>query len=270
VQSLKEFGNTVAWHEVAHQWWGHQVGWSSYRDQWLSEGFAEFTAALVLEVTSGRKSANAFWELRRNEVLGRTTGIPNSEAGAITQGFRLATRRSPGAARAMIYSKGAYVLHMLRMMMREDGVADPDRAFRAMMMDFVKTWSGRNASTDDFQAVAERHITNDSNLAGNGRLDSFFNQWVHGTDIPVLTSALEATDIGGGKYKVAGTITQAGVPPEFRTRVPIYIDYGNDRIVRLGSGVVTGSSTSRMSVEVSLPQRPRRVLINAMHDVLSR
>ena len=270
VQSLKEFGNTVAWHEVAHQWWGHQVGWSSYRDQWLSEGFAEFTAALVLEVTSGRKSANAFWELRRNEVLGRTTGIPNSEAGAITQGFRLATRRSPGAARAMIYSKGAYVLHMLRMMMREDGVADPDRAFRAMMMDFVKTWSGRNASTDDFQAVAERHITNDSNLAGNGRLDSFFNQWVHGTDIPVLTSALEATDIGGGKYKVAGTITQAGVPPEFRTRVPIYIDYGNDRIVRLGSGVVTGSSTSRMSVEVSLPHRPRRVLINAMHDVLSR
>jgi hypothetical protein len=25
--SLKEFANTVGWHEVAHQWWGHQVGW---------------------------------------------------------------------------------------------------------------------------------------------------------------------------------------------------------------------------------------------------
>jgi hypothetical protein len=270
LESLKEFGNTVAWHEVAHQWWGHQVGWSSYRDQWLSEGFAEFTAALALELTSGRKNSNAFWELRRNEVLGRTTGIPNSEAGAITQGFRLATRRSPGAARAMIYSKGAYVLHMLRMLMREDGVPDPERAFRAMMMDFVKTWSGKNPSTDDFQAVAERHITNDLNLEGNGRLDYFFNQWVHGTDVPTLTSALEATDIGGGKYKIAGTITQAGVPPEFRTRVPIYLDYGNDRIARLGSAVLTGSTTSRLSVEVNLPQRPRRVLINAMHDVLSR
>jgi hypothetical protein len=273
VQLLKEFGNTVAWHEVAHQWWGHQVGWSSYRDQWLSEGFAEYTAGLAVELTggpNGRKNANAFWELRRTEVLGKTTGIPNSEAGAITQGFRLATRRSPGAAQAMIYSKGAYVLHMIRMVMREDGVPDPDRAFRALMMDFVKTWSGKNPSTDDFQAVAERHMTKDLDLAGNGRLDYFFNQWVRGTDIPTLTSALDVADLGGGKYRISGTITQAGVPPEFRTSVPIYLDFGNDRVVRLGVGTITGSTTSKMSADVALPQKPRRVVINAMHDVLSR
>jgi hypothetical protein len=273
VQALKEFGNTVAWHEVAHQWWGHQVGWSSYRDQWLSEGFAEYTAGLAVELTggpNGRKNANAFWELRRNEVLGKTTGIPNSEAGAITQGFRLATRRSPGAAQAMIYSKGAYVLHMMRMVMREDGVPDPDRAFKALMKDFVKTWSGKNPSTDDFQAVAERHMTPDLNLAGNGRLDYFFNQWVHGTDIPTLTSALEVMDLGGGKYRIAGTITQAGVPPEFRTSVPIYLEFGNERFVRLGVGTIVGSTTSKMSADVALPQKPRRVVINAMHDVLSR
>ena len=131
LESFKEFRNTVAWHEVAHQWWGHQVGWSSYRDQWLSEGIAEFTAGLALEITGGgRKGANAFWELRRQEVLGKTTGVANVDAGAITQGFRLATRRSPGAAQALIYSKGAYVVHMLRMMMRDDG-AEPDRTFRA-------------------------------------------------------------------------------------------------------------------------------------------
>jgi hypothetical protein len=271
VQSLKEFRNTVTWHEVAHQWWGHQVGWSSYRDQWLSEGIAEFTAGLALEmIGGGRKGANAFWEVRRVEVLGRTTGVVNADAGAITQGFRLTTRRSPDAARAIIYSKGAYIVHMLRMMMREDGVADPDRGFRTMMMDFVKTWSGKNASTDDFKAVAERHVTKNANLAGDGRLDYFFNQWVYGTDIPALTSALEATDLGGGKYRIAGTITQAAVPPEFRTSVPVYLDFGNDRITKLGSVAITGSTTAKMSVEVNLPQRPRRVLINAMHDVLSR
>jgi hypothetical protein len=273
VQSLKEFGNTVAWHEVAHQWWGHQVGWSSYRDQWLSEGFAEFTAGLAVEVTggqNGRKNANTFWELRRAEVLGKTTGIPNSDAGAITQGFRLATRRSPGAAQAMIYAKGAYVLHMLRMVMREDAVPDPDRAFRAMMMDFVKTWAGKNPSTDDFQVVVERHMTKDLDLAGNGKLDYFFSQWVHGTDIPALTSALDVADLGAGKYRISGTITQAGVPPEFRTSVPIYLDFGNDRLLRLGVGTIVGSTTSKMSADVALPQRPRRIVINAMHDVLSR
>jgi len=271
VQSLKEFRNTVAWHEVAHQWWGHQVGWSSYRDQWLSEGIAEFTSGLALEVTGGgRKGANAFWELRRTAVLGKTTGIPNVDAGPITQGFRLSTRRSPGAAQAMIYAKGAYVIHMLRMVMREDGVPDPDHAFKMMMTDFVKTWSGKNPSTADFQAVAERHITKDLDLTGDGRLDYFFNQWVYGTDVPALTSAIEITDLGGGKYRIAGTVTQAAVPPEFHTRVPIYLDFGNDRVGRLGTIAITGSATAKLSVEVNLPQRPRRALINAMHDVLSR
>jgi hypothetical protein len=269
LQGLKEFGNVVTWHEVAHQWWGHQVGWSSYRDQWLSEGFAEFTAALLLEVNSGKKKADAFWEARRGEVFGRTTGVANSDAGAITQGFRLRTQRSPQAAQATMYSKGAYVVHMLRMMMQE-GTPDPDRQFKAMMADFVKTWSGKNPSTEDFKAVVERHITRDMNLAGDGTLDYFFNQWVYGTDIPTLTSALEATDSGGGKYRLTGTITQAGVPADFRTRVPIYLDFGNDKTARLGSIALTGSTSGKVNVEVALPQKPRRVFINGYHDVLSR
>jgi hypothetical protein len=270
LQGLKEFGNTVTWHEVAHQWWGHQIGWSNYRDQWLSEGFAEFTSALMLEVNSGRKKADAFWAERRSEVLGRTTGVPNADAGAITQGFRLGTPRSPGAARAMLYSKGAFVAHMLRMVMREENTPDPDRRFKAMMSDFVKTWSGRNPSTDDFKAIAEKHITRDMNLAGDGKLDYFFDQWVHGTDIPTLTSSIQANDLGAGRYQIAGTITQSGVPAEFRTRVPIYIDFGDDRMGFLGSIAVTGSTTQKLSVVANLPQKPRRVLINAHYDVLSR
>ena len=55
----------------------------------------------------------------------------------MTQGFRLEPRRSPGAARAMIYSKGAYVVHMLRMTMRADGQPNPDEAFQAMMHDVL-------------------------------------------------------------------------------------------------------------------------------------
>jgi hypothetical protein len=269
--SLKEFANTVGWHEVAHQWWGHEVGWASYRDQWLSEGFAEFTAALVLELSSGRDTADRFWELRRLEVLDRGQGaVPNDEAGAITQGFRLATTRSPAASSALLYSKGAFVVHMLRMMMREDGAAEPDAAFRAMMHDFVKTWAGRNPSTDDFQAVSERHMTPRMNLTGDGRLTWFFDQWVHGTHVPTLTSALEAADLGGGRYRIAGTIAQAGVPEGFRSLVPIYLDFGNGRLTKIGTVPMSGTAVQKMSAELELPQRPRRVLINGRHDVLSR
>jgi hypothetical protein len=35
-------------HEVAHAWWGHKVGWKSYRDQWLSEALAEYSAMLFV------------------------------------------------------------------------------------------------------------------------------------------------------------------------------------------------------------------------------
>jgi hypothetical protein len=267
--SLQEFVNMVGWHEVSHQWWGHLVGWQSYRDQWLSEGFAEFTAALTLEITDSRRSYDRFWTLRRGEILERSGAVASYEAGAITQGFRLGTERSPGAPQTMLYGKGAYVLHMLRMMMREDG-KDPDRVFRAMMTDFTTTWTGKNPSTDDFQRVAEKHMTPVMDLARNRRLDYFFEQWVHGTDIPQLTSSLQVGDLGNGRYRISGAITQAGVPAGFHTLVPVYLDFGDDRIQRLGTIPVTGANSQNVSVEVQLPQRPRRVVINARNDVLTR
>src|SRR4030095_2108364 len=33
-------------HEVAHQWWGQAVGWKDYHEQWISEGFAQYFAAI--------------------------------------------------------------------------------------------------------------------------------------------------------------------------------------------------------------------------------
>ena len=43
-------------HETAHQWWGNIVAWRSYRDQWLSEGFAEYSGVLytAIRAKSGR------------------------------------------------------------------------------------------------------------------------------------------------------------------------------------------------------------------------
>src|SRR5260370_12502148 len=45
------FVQEVTPHEVAHQWWGHMVGWASFHDQWLSEGFAEFSAGLFFQAS---------------------------------------------------------------------------------------------------------------------------------------------------------------------------------------------------------------------------
>jgi aminopeptidase N len=265
VRQLLEALNTVGWHEMAHQWWGHQVGWASYRDQWLSEGLAEFTAALTLEAVEGAQAYDDFWEARRTDILARTSPVANDDAGAIAQGFRLATRRSPGAASAMVYAKGAYVAHMIRMMMRSEGQPNPDAAFQAMMQDFVRTWAGRSPSTDDFQQVVERHLN-----ATPGGLDFFFDQWVRGTDIPTLRSTVEVTDLGGGRYRMSGTVSQEGVPQDFRTIAPVYLDFGENRLARIGAVTLIGTQGQAVSQELALPRAPRGIVINARHDVLAR
>lgn len=268
---VNEFAKMVGWHEFAHQWWGHLVGWESYRDQWLSEGFSEFTAALVLQVTEGGGRYADYWNRQRNDILSRRGGTASgNDAGAISQGFRLATRRSPGAAQSNVYSKGGYVLHMLRMLMQNTQTTNPDEPFIAMMHDFVATYGGKNPSTADFQRVVEKHMSPMMNAGNDGTMNWFFNQWVHGTHVPKLKSTLSVQDAGGGKFRLSGTITQEGVPTDFASVVPIYADFGKGAMVRLGLMRVVGNNSEKVDVTLPLPRKPNKIVINAMSDILVR
>ncbi|HEX7705160.1 MAG TPA: M1 family aminopeptidase [Thermoanaerobaculia bacterium] len=266
---INEFVKTVGWHEMAHQWWGHHVGWESYRDQWLSEGLAEFTAALVLQFTESTKAYDDYWERKRRDILDKSRGgqVRNSEAGPISQGFRLSTHRAPSAAQTIMYGKGAYVVHMLRMMMR--GGANPDERFITMMRDFAQSQAGRNPSTADFQKVVERHMTPQMNLTGDGRMSWFIDQWIHGIEIPRIRSEIGITDLGGGKYKLSGWVSQEGVSDNFRSPIPIYADFGQNKSARIGVMPVVGNNRSPIEVEMALPSKPRRIVVNLMHDILA-
>ena len=83
----------------------------------------------------------------------------------------------------MIYPKGAYILHMLRMMMF-DQQQPATRRFMAMMQDFIKTHYNQDVSTEDFKRIVEKHMTTQMDLDENGRMDWFFNAWVYGTEMP--------------------------------------------------------------------------------------
>jgi hypothetical protein len=265
------FVDEVGPHEMAHQWWGHLVGWSGYRDQWLSEGFAEFSVSLVLQAVDVRRF-NPFWERARRIVLGRPRGseVTNDVAGPITLGWRLSTRRSPDGYAAIVYSKGAYVLHMLRMAMIEHGKPNPDARFIEMMKDFVATWTDRNPSTRDFQAVVERHMVPALDLAGDGKMNWFFRQWVEGTEIPGFETKLDVKHVSGDQYQIRGSITQSAVPYDFMSLAHLYVELPKGEVAHLGSVRITGSTTLPIDTTVRLAREPRRLVLNAMHDVLSR
>src|SRR5215813_5450150 len=137
------FVQEVTPHEVAHQWFGHSVSWASYHDQWLSEGFADFAAGLFLQEAFGahwKEDYLKYWERQRKRILDKNNyGVSPNDAGPLWLGLRLISLRTAQAYQGVTYSKGAYVLAMLRSMMYEDGptTGSRDQTFIDMMHDFM-------------------------------------------------------------------------------------------------------------------------------------
>jgi hypothetical protein len=263
---LNAFVDEVTAHEVSHQWWGHMVGWESYHDQWLSEGFADFSAGLYLQFTE--KSPDKYihyWETARKRLTDKNNfGRRANDAGPIWMGQRLDSFKNDDGYAAVVYNKGGYVLHMLRSMMFS--AKDGDQAFIDMMHDFVQTHLNRNATSESFQAVVEKHMTPAMDVDSNHRMDWFFRQWVYGTTIPRLKFEPVLTGGSDGKCLLKATLTQSEVDPTFVTLVPIYAEF-DGKLARLGTVRMVGNTTAD-KIQVMLPSRPKRVLINAYHDVL--
>jgi Peptidase family M1 domain/Carboxypeptidase regulatory-like domain len=267
------FVQEVTPHEVAHQWFGHGVVWASYHDVWLSEGFAEFAAGLFLQEAVGpkwQKDYIEFWDRQRVRVLEKNNyGIAPNDAGPLWMGIRLVSPRSPQAYQGVIYSKGAYVLSMLRSIMYDDhgAAGHHEQAFMDMMHDFTETHHEAAASTESFKAVAEKHMTKQMDLQQNGHLDWFFNEWVYGTEVPRYAFKYEVEAGEGGKVKIRAEITQSEVDDHFAMFVPVFADFGSG-MLRLGQVAIVGNSTR--TVDFILDAKPKKVAINAYKDVLER
>ncbi len=263
------FVQEVTPHEVAHQWWGHAVGWASYHDQWLSEGFAEFSAGLFLQQAMAgdwRKDYIEFWDRLQKRILEKNNfGIAPNDAGPLWMGLRLISPKTSNAYQNVTYPKGAYVLQMLRSIMYS--AQDGEKPFIAMMHDFVESHGDKPASTESFKATVQKHMSKTMDIAGNGRIDWFFNEWVYGTQIPKYHFDYKLTPGEGGKTNLHMTITQSEVDDQFLMLVPVFVDYGKG-MVRLGQLGIKGNSTH--SVDLSLPTQPKKVALNAYKEILER
>ncbi|RPJ01898.1 MAG: hypothetical protein EHM31_04600, partial [Candidatus Aminicenantes bacterium] len=87
-------------HEIAHQWWGQGVSFDSYRDQWLSEGLAQFAAASYLRSKYGE---GAFADILKK--FSRWT-VKKSFRGPVIMGSRL-SYFDFSAYQAIVYDKAA-------------------------------------------------------------------------------------------------------------------------------------------------------------------
>jgi hypothetical protein len=265
------YWKVVTAHEVAHQWWGHTVGFRSYRDQWMSEGFADMSASLYLTlIEKNPQKFITFWNDERELLLERNAeGFRAIDAGPVTMGYRLSNSRTGfDLTRRLIYPKGAYILHMVRMIMHDNRTGD--QRFKEMMQDFVKTYTGKSATTEEFKAVIEKHMTGDLDAEGNQKMDWFFNEYVYGTQLPTYKLDYSFDTGAEGDIVFSFKVTQSNVKDDFRMPVPIYLELADGNMFMLGRAKMLGNNTVEQKIPLKgLKTKPRRAVINYYDDVLA-
>ena len=251
--SLDGFDEFFRAHEVAHQWWGNGVRPGSYRDAWLSEGLASFSALWYLR-SLRRRNTEYFQFLDQYK---RDIGDYRGEVGPIWIGYRNAAPSARRGYDVMIYEKGAWVFHMLRILMLDVQTNKEDR-FLETLRDFYQTYRGKTATTDDFQRVVERHA--------GVPMDWFFDQWVKGTGIPTYHVAWTSQPAAGGKYTVRLRVTQENVPADFQMFVLVSADLGDNRFAHFRIPV-RGDQAEYVSP--LLPGEPKGLTFNNLGSVLA-
>ena len=257
----EQFSDIVPFHEVAHQWWGNVVGWSSYRDQWLDEAVSAYLSLLFAESQKTSDHALRAWLERYRKRLttkGPEEDLAPADVGPLTMGSRLTSSKSPDAYEIIVYSKGAWVIHMLREMLRQPNTSNPDERFSALLRTISTKYAQAPLSTEQFQREVEAVMTTRMDLEGGHSMDWFFEQYVRGTGIPRYKVDFSARRTEKG-FQVRGTLHQSGVPRSFIAPVPLYVSPGLGKSVFLGTVVATGEETH---FSFTTPTDPRKVLID--------
>lgn len=227
-------------HEIAHQWWGHGVSVDSYKDQWLSEGLAQFAAVSYLRHRHGESAFAAILK-----KFARWTG-KKSFRGPILMGSRLSFFDYQ-AYQAIVYDKAAMALFMLRDLVGRE-------AFEAGLRSFFETHLFRAARTAAFVAAME---------SASGRdLGAFFRGWFSSWELPEVRTTWTGTEVPGG-VRIDLRVVQTGGPFVF----PLWIE------------ATAGGKTFREMIVVDgqveeaslvLPAHPARVRVNPDRAVPGR
>jgi hypothetical protein len=250
---LDGFDETFRAHEVAHQWWGNGVLQASYRDKWLSEGLASFSGLWYLQ--SNRKRNDEYFKFL--DQYKADIKIDKDDVGPIWIGYRNATPAVRRGYDIIVYEKGAWVFHMLRILMLDLSTMKEDR-FTETMRDYYASFRGKAAATEDFQRVVEEHV--------GFPMDWFFDEWVKGTAIPTYHVAWTSQAADGGKYAIRLRVTPEHVPADFRMPVLVSVDLGNNRIAHFRVDV---RGDQKEYTSPLLPGEPKALKFNDLNSVLA-
>ncbi len=221
-------------HEIAHQWWGQGVSPARYRDQWISEGLAQFSSALYIRSKHGTEAFSG--------ILKRFSKWTKKKAswGAITLGSRLSFIDFQ-AYQAVIYDKTSLVLNMLREILG-------DQVFFSGLRQFFERYKYGAASTWEFKQAME-------SVSGRN-LDDFFTPWFDSHRLPEVRVTYRHERRGGSDI-LRVRVEQSGDAFVF----PLGIEWrGKDGDTHRENLIVENKS---QEFELALPGEPKKVRVNS-------
>ncbi len=189
-------------HELAHQWYGNAVSFLTFKDVWLSEGFATYSEHLWTDKVSGWQSAVDYVASSYHQYYINWEG--SNPRTIYDPDFN--NYFSPPS-----YEKAASVLHMLRLKIG-------DAHFFQLLQQWFSTHCNGNVVTAEFEAMAEQ-------ISGQD-LTQFFHQWIYSPGIPALEYCVWNNDASDTPLRLlARTISNTST--QFEIEVPFLFDNGS-------------------------------------------
>jgi aminopeptidase N len=169
-------------HELGHQWFGDLVTCKDWGDIWLNEGFATFMETVWTESHFGKDQADyERWLAARGWF---------EQANLYAKPIVRHDFNDSGEFDGNAYTKGGWVLYMLRHQLGED-------VFYRGLKHYLEANRGKNVVTADL-AKAMEEVTHTI-------VDQFFSQWLYGAGAPKFDLSYKYDDT---KHEVALTIKQ--------------------------------------------------------------
>lgn len=191
--------DTSLGHEILHNWFGNGVFIDYSQGNW-AEGLTTYLADQFYKEKKGKGP-----QFRHSSLVEYQSYVHPCNSMPLKD-FRSGTNR---ATRAVGYSKGAMVFHMLRRLVT-------DKIFFDSLREMIVEYRFRPAGWTDIEKIFEKKSGRD--------LSWFFNQWLNRADCPdlALTGDPVAQSVQGGETEVRFTITQKQDDP-YRLLVPVRI-----------------------------------------------
>jgi len=212
--TVNSWGENLASHEFAHQWWGDMVTCAS----WSNEGFATWSESYWVERTGGYTAYKSMINTDANSYLSGNPGWAIS-----VPSWDITTPNTNTLFNYEItYCKGSCVLHLLRYTLGDSLFFAGLKAYGTDTTNFRL----KNSTIPDF-------FTKMSSVAGQD-LSWFYNAWIYQPNHPLYQNQYYFTNLGGGQFKVnfLAKQTQSGFFP-IPIMVRISFNSGSDTTIKV-------------------------------------